>query len=148
MPQRIIDGARMGRGGVEAGPRQHCRRSMRFACEAGCDMALIIVDRLESPGRIEAKPGDQIEVTLPEIASTGYRWKALGVDPGVLAEESSSLVISSNGIGAGGVRHTLYRAVGLGKCTIHFILARSWETEQSRDDFDLEVSVSDAGPTG
>jgi predicted secreted protein len=78
--------------------------------------------------RLAVRPGDVVEVRLPENGTTGYVWEVARLPPGV-REEASSLAGAGTAPGSGGTR-VLRFVVDDGRGlpgALRLVLRRPWE---------------------
>jgi inhibitor of cysteine peptidase len=91
-------------------------------------------------GRLAVAVGDAVVVTLPETATTGYRWEP-DVDPAALRVESAAPVAAAEPRGAPGERLVRVVALRPGTAELRLLLKRSWETEPA-DRFEVALDVA------
>jgi inhibitor of cysteine peptidase len=106
-------------------------------------MAVIRIDARHNGQRVEASPGDSVELVLPENATTGFQWQLEEpADP--LRTESSDLVPPDDArAGAAGQRRVVVRAVRPGSGRLELLLRRSWEPpEQAQETYTVDIDVS------
>ncbi len=84
--------------------------------------------------------GSQIEVTLEENPSTGYRWEPV-VDPQVLREVADRYEAGTDRPGAPGTRVKLFEAMQPGETTLRMVRRRSWETAPT-DEFLTHIEIT------
>jgi inhibitor of cysteine peptidase len=91
-------------------------------------MAIILTEH-DDGGRIETRVGDTLEVRLPEIASSGYRWSPYDVDSSLFELNDSGIDSAGEGIGASG--HACFRITvrAAGSGTLRLKYWRPWEGE-------------------
>ena len=102
----------------------------------------------DSDGKtITLKVGDFFDITLPENASTGYSWEAIGGLGGVVEQlgkpDFHSNSSNKNLVGAGGTATYHFKAAGLGTTALKLVYHRSWEKDkQPAKTFQVTVVVS------
>ncbi|HLK84772.1 MAG TPA: protease inhibitor I42 family protein [Xanthobacteraceae bacterium] len=84
--------------------------------------------------------GDTFELRLPENPTTGYRWEPCSTTGPTLELAECSFAVSSEALGAGGVRRWIFRAALAGVVRLEFEQRRSWQ-RQAVDRFDVTVRV-------
>ena len=84
--------------------------------------------------------GDEVEVTLPETATTGFRW-AVEVDDDTLRPTGDAITAPTEPRGAPGSRTFTFEAIRPGRSLLRLVKQRSWETEP-RDEFRVEIDVA------
>jgi len=84
--------------------------------------------------------GDVIDVTLPETATTGFRWEA-DVDPAVLEQIGSAAHAPTMPRGAPGSRTLSFVVRRPGEGLLHAVERRPWEAEPS-DQFAVELEIA------
>lgn len=95
-------------------------------------MNRIALNEADNGRPIELHVGDVLNVTLEENPTTGFLWAADVSDRRVLEEDESEYSpVSTAGIGGGGSRTLIFRAVAPGECRISATHMRSWEGEAS-----------------
>jgi inhibitor of cysteine peptidase len=77
---------------------------------------------------VSASVGDRIVVTLPENATTGFRWEVESLDSATLELEASDAVPPHDlQPGQTGARRVVLRVIGEGRAQVRLQLRRSWE---------------------
>jgi len=81
----------------------------------------------DSGRMVEARPGDLVEVELPEMPSAGYRWVVEGAPGAVLEAVDETSEFVEGRVGAKSTAHFRFRvkAAGTGKIRLHY--CRPWE---------------------
>ncbi len=97
----------------------------------------------EKGTHLRLQVGDEIEVTLPETATTGYRWTP-SIDESLLRQVSDSSQAPLEPRGAPGKRTFVFRAVGTGAGNVRLIKKRSWEAT-AQDEFAVEFNIAPLG---
>ena len=96
--------------------------------------------RADHGGRLTVAVGDAVVVTLPERATTGYRWEP-DVDPAALRVESAEPAAAAEPRGAPGERVLRVVALRPGPAALRLVLKRSWEAEAA-ETFEVALDVS------
>jgi predicted secreted protein len=79
-------------------------------------------------GKIDARPGDILVITLPANPSTGYTWEVDPLDAGVLAQEGEPVTkAESDLIGAPSAMTFRFKAAGPGQVILSMSYRRPWE---------------------
>jgi predicted secreted protein len=86
--------------------------------------------------------GDEVEVTLPETATTGYVWHP-EVDESILRPAGEDRKVPTDPRGAPGMRVIAFEAVRAGETSLRLIKRRSWEAE-AKDEFSVKLEVERA----
>jgi inhibitor of cysteine peptidase len=94
---------------------------------------------------VHVRVGDQINVSLDEKPSTGYRWEIEQADTTVLVPGARTYVqAQGTGVGGGGMMSLSFAARSPGTAAIRMKLWRPWEGEASvRARFAVTVVVQD-----
>jgi inhibitor of cysteine peptidase len=91
---------------------------------------------------VEAKVNEELEISLPETSTAGYKWVTKGgAEPVLRLREETS---QANGAGVGGSGHHLwhYQAAQAGTGTIEFEYRRPWDKNAEPErTFVLKVRV-------
>lgn len=90
-------------------------------------MAVLILGEGHSGQSVVAKPGDSLEVQLPENGTTGYRWAAEAHSDLPLDESALPPPAPAGAVGAGRGRLFRSRPLALGEFDLALGLRRSWE---------------------
>ncbi len=85
----------------------------------------------DSGKTVEVSVGDNLELSLPENATTGYRWELENVDSKVVAIKEEDYKPSSGAVGSGGSKNWSLKAVAPGKTECRLKLWRPWEGNDS-----------------
>jgi predicted secreted protein len=105
-------------------------------------MATIELGRGDSGATRTATVGDEVEVALEEIATSGHRWSVGEYDTDVLEAVTTSYDPPDPGrLGAAGVRRFLFRAAAPGIGSMHLVLARAWDPASGADAFEATIVV-------
>lgn len=84
--------------------------------------------------------GDDVQVALPERATTGFLWQA-EVDESVLRADKDERLVPQEPRGAPGTRVFTFRAVAPGTVALRFVKKRAWESEP-KEELRIEIEVS------
>ena len=91
------------------------------------------VGEADSGRNLMLRCGEMLVVELPSNPTTGYSWRVLPFQPGLLVqrgEASYESNPSSKGlVGAGGRETWKFQAVGNGSLKLTFFYARAWEKD-------------------
>jgi inhibitor of cysteine peptidase len=87
--------------------------------------------------------GDEIEVKLPETATTGFVWQVES-EEGALRQIGDQRVGSTVPRGAPGVRVLAFEALRPGEALLRIVKRRPWEREAA-DEFTLTLEISGEG---
>lgn len=91
-------------------------------------MGEIALSKVDDGKTVTASVGDVIVVNLPEVPTTGFRWKPVTPDQSMLELQSDSFISGSDaGIGGGGTRIFRYEVLRSGSASMEFQLERPWE---------------------
>ena len=88
---------------------------------------MIRIDQSQNQQEVVAKPGDRVELSLPENPTTGYRWELKATGDPVCHPEDSSFQAPEGGVGRGGVRTWRFAVVAVGTAAIELEYRRSFE---------------------
>lgn len=94
-------------------------------------------------GRLAVSVGDGITVTLPETATTGYRWEPDIVGAGVVRVVGAEPDASATPRGAPGQRVIGFEVVASGATQLRLVRKRSWE-DAVKERFTLDLDARDA----
>jgi predicted secreted protein len=83
--------------------------------------------------------GDEVVVTLPETATTGFMWHP-DVDESLLRLVSDSREADVVPRGAPGLRVFVFEAVAPGVAALRCVKRRPWESE-AREEWGVEVEI-------
>jgi inhibitor of cysteine peptidase len=97
----------------------------------------MIVTPAQNGSTIQVKPGEPIEVHLPENPTTGHKWTPTETGPVALVGDDYEKTSST--IGGGGVRK--FKFVAHGDGIVKLIHKRPWE-DQGVGDFTLNVEIT------
>ena len=79
----------------------------------------------------EVRVGETVQVTLPENASTGYRWTVDRLDADIVRQLSAEFYNAAKAIGAPGTIVFAFEAVKAGTGEIALKYSRPWEGDAS-----------------
>jgi inhibitor of cysteine peptidase len=105
-------------------------------------VAEVIISRSDDQDAFHVTPGDIVELHLPEIPTSGYRWE-VRVENGLNLVADTYTTNPASGIGGGGTRVFRIRAVHPGQSRVRAKLGRAWVGETSvvdRCEFLIEVT--------
>ena len=78
---------------------------------------------------VRAQVGDTLAISLPENATTGYRWEPDTLDAHILQLQDSGGNYPSGPPGSGGTAHFQVKVLAAGHTTLSFKQWRSWQGE-------------------
>ena len=84
--------------------------------------------------------GEEIQISLPETPTTGYRWRP-DVDSAALRQTHDSYEGDVAPRGAGGARVMRFVALRPGNVVLRLVKRRSWD-EKGADDFIVQLRVA------
>lgn len=103
----------------------------------------VVRTRDDSGGTVSLAVDDALEIHLPETPTTGYLWKAVGLDVAILRLVSSHFIPKGTVPGRRGTRILEFRTVAAGHTLLRLNLMRGWLGEASAvDHFELTVTVA------
>ena len=105
-------------------------------------MSDITISAAQDGERMSVRVGDRINLTLPENASSGYRWSIRSHDDTVLSVEDSGYRADAS-VGGAGVAEWTFRAKEAGATLVELVRWRRWEGERSiveRFSFSAEIA--------
>ncbi|GLY63860.1 protease inhibitor I42 family protein [Amycolatopsis taiwanensis] len=115
-------------------------------------MSLVRLSQADAGETTELHVGDTVELTLPEVRTSGYRWHwhlsdavRVVADEYVRGDDRSGGVVAAVGEGPpgkGGVRRLALDIVGAGRHHIWAELGRPWEPQPHRS-ITFRLSVTD-----
>jgi inhibitor of cysteine peptidase len=94
-------------------------------------MDQIILTKSDNGARLTLAPGKAVLIRLPENPTTGFRWQAAS---GTIVDTDRFIAAGSETAGAAGERLFTFTASATAM-TLHFTLARSWETDSPAEEF-------------
>jgi predicted secreted protein len=65
---------------------------------------MLVLSQTDNDRTVSVRVGDMVRISLPENASTGYRWTIERYDDGFLEALPAEAGYTSNSVGSGGVR--------------------------------------------
>jgi len=105
-------------------------------------MADILVGEGHNGAALSARRGDTLVVRLAENPTTGFRWTVTQSAAGVLQPLSDDFEAAGTmAPGAGGARVLRYRVSASGEASLALQLARPWEANAPRSNFQVRLSV-------
>jgi len=90
--------------------------------------------------------GEELQLSLPERPTTGYRWRLESDGSPACAVAGDRFEPESQLAGAGGVRTWVLRAVAPGQTQLSAVSARSWGASPPAATFQLRIAVTQARP--
>jgi inhibitor of cysteine peptidase len=106
--------------------------------------SMLKLDEHSNEGSVTAKKLDQLELSLAENPTTGYRWNLKSAGEPVCKLENTFFDPPSNVVGRGGTRRWLFHVVESGAATIELAYERSFEREKSpAKTFKVTIRASD-----
>ncbi len=100
-----------------------------------------VIDESFDKKALELKPGEELEIHLPENPTTGYRWHLASEETRIVDLVDDQLKPSSQRPGAGGERSWRFRAVRPGAARIELASRRSWEAGAPARSFTVDLRV-------
>ncbi len=88
---------------------------------------MLQLDERSNGTTAEIAVGQTIELVPAENPTTGYRWQAGSVVGTALELVTDAIAPPAGGVGAGGSRRWVFRAVQPGQEAIELVSRRSWE---------------------
>lgn len=113
-------------------------------------MAEVRLSEAHRGQRLSLDVGDTVILTLPENASTGYRWSLGEIDRALLTTEEAGYRATCSGVGSVGDASWVLRACSAGHVRIDLKRWRPWEGERSvveRFHVELDIRARRAGRT-
>jgi len=105
-------------------------------------MAEVTIGESAAGQTITLARGDQLIIELPEIPSSGFRWRWTPGTGDILALQVQSNRPGAEGIGGSVIRVFHFAATASGSARIRLELARSWQTEPPRSTFEVGIQVT------
>jgi inhibitor of cysteine peptidase len=105
-------------------------------------MSDLTVTRADDGGTFRCALGELVQVRLPEVPASGYRWQVLA-SAGVELVSSDYVHPAESAVGGGGTRVVTLRAVRRSSAPLEFVLKHPWEGEESAVDkvlFTIDVT--------
>jgi len=93
---------------------------------------------------VSAAVGQQIIITIPSNATTGYAWELATLDTAVVENTDQTYITPVSDLaGAGGWERWTFKAIGAGSTTLRLEYRRSWEpdTVDPADTFEITVNI-------
>jgi len=85
----------------------------------------------DSGKTVDVPVGGNLELSLNENATTGYRWEIENVNTRIVEVKDGEYKPSSGGVGGGGSKHWSLKAIAPGKTECQLKLWRPWEGDSS-----------------
>ncbi|MFN7826395.1 MAG: protease inhibitor I42 family protein [Acidobacteriota bacterium] len=105
-------------------------------------MGEVFLTAVDNSREIELVEGDRVTIRLDENLSTGYAWEWGSLDEGLFDLISNEHRQDSPGIGRGGTREVILKAVRRGQGQLCLRLRRSWDPPNTEADrFEVRVSI-------
>jgi inhibitor of cysteine peptidase len=105
---------------------------------------MLKIDQNSNEGSVDAKRLDQLNLSLAENPTTGYRWNLKSAGEPVCKLEKTFFDSSALPVGRGGTRKWLFNVVESGAATIELAYERSFEREKSpAKTFKVTIRASD-----
>ena len=114
------------------------------ACQGGGGGQPVRVGATQSGGTVHLTPGQSLEVLLASNPTTGFSWSVDEMDTTVLTKTSSDYKPQSQDplvVGSGGHDEWRFTAIAPGRTPLKMVYARTWESKQPADTFELTVIV-------
>jgi inhibitor of cysteine peptidase len=92
--------------------------------------SLLRIDQSYDGKEVSAKKLDQLELSLPENPTTGYRWNLKSTGEPVCKLDGSDSDAPAGGVGRGIIRHWRFTVVAPGMSTIDLENRREFETDK------------------
>jgi inhibitor of cysteine peptidase len=109
---------------MRLGPRgRHCR------CREGLTMLSLV--ETDNDRTVEVRLGDGVRITLPENASTGFRWTIDRYDEDIIEALGSEPRYTAGDVGSGGEIAFTVKAKKAGRGKIALKHWRHWEGDRS-----------------
>ena len=97
-------------------------------------MGEVLLTAVDNTREIELDEGDRVTIRLDENLTTGYAWETDSLDEALLELISNEHQQDSPGIGKGGTREVILKAVRRGKGQLCLRLRRSWDQPKTEAD--------------
>jgi inhibitor of cysteine peptidase len=94
------------------------------------DRMLLLTDR-DAGRTVDVHIGETITVSLPENATTGYRWAIEDLDPALVEAREGKPTYTSQAVGSGGMAAWMFTARAPGTTQVVLKLWRPWEGDKS-----------------
>ncbi len=89
----------------------------------------------------ETNIGGEIEISLPENPTTGFRWMAMRTGEPVLTLLHDTFEPGRKALGQPGTHAWAFKVVAEGSATIELIYRRSWDAGSAARTFTLHVNA-------
>jgi inhibitor of cysteine peptidase len=101
-----------------------------------------VVTESDNGKEVALRVGQQLALSLPENASTGYRWDVEEGDGSLLEIRQAEATYPSSAIGSAGRAHWIVRAKAAGTTRLGLKLWRRWEGDKPpAERYDLRVRI-------
>lgn len=104
-------------------------------------MADLTLTNADAGRTVSVNSGDTIVVRLEENPTTGYVWKVEELDSQILQLVSEDYEAAGSGIGGGGQRKLVFKAIGAGQSSLKLKCLRQWEPDAPLNTFDVTIDV-------
>ena len=104
-------------------------RSLHYEAQ-GITRSILQIDEHSNEETVTIKKFDELELSLAENPTTGYRWEVKSSGEPVCQLKNTFFDSPSERIGQGGRRRWLFQVVELGRATIELAYQRSFEREK------------------
>ena len=102
---------------------------------------MLVIDESFDGKQLEMKPGEELEVHLPENPTTGFRWHVTSDGDGVVDLVDDQFSVQGTRPGAGGNGGGGFGALRPGSARIALASRRSWETAAPARTFAFDLKV-------
>jgi inhibitor of cysteine peptidase len=124
--------------------------TMIIACDhpsGGCNTGKTIkLTETDNGEVIKMTLADQIEITLPSNATTGFTWENALTEGSILVQEGEAVYANDPTCegrpGCGGVQIFTFKAVSAGTGKIKLIYRQPWSSEEPSKQFEVTVNVN------
>lgn len=106
-------------------------------------MSGITLTQADNGKTVDVPQGDAITILLPENPTTGFRWAIAQTNNQVVTIDGDDYTVAAgSGIGGGGTRSLVLKALQPGTVFFQLKLWREWEGDSSiRDRFEVTIRV-------
>ncbi len=103
---------------------------------------MLTLDETSHGRKIEAVAGEELEISLSENPTTGYRWEMERPTEPVCIPVSDAFEAGQGAAGRSGTHRWRFKASGKGTAILQFKYRRHWESaDQAARTFCVEISV-------
>jgi inhibitor of cysteine peptidase len=92
---------------------------------------MLLITEKDNARMIDIRLGERIRISLPENATTGYRWAIDHVDEALIEAITTEPHYSSNAVGSGGAVEFIFQGKKTGSGEIVLKHWRHWEGDSS-----------------